>query len=119
MADPKRQFGKIGNLKTLRTKKEILREVALNPSDATAFVEHHRHFYDIDGNLFKSELDELRYAAQPVAHVIDMLHAQDIEYDGPERAKIDELFLQGFWTPTGLIQKAKLVFPSSSGKFPH
>ena len=32
-----------------------------------------------------------------------------IHYDGPNRSKIDETLLRGFWTPVGFVDNARVV----------
>lgn len=88
-------------------KTAILEPVALYPGYARGLVENYKQNFDSQGNLNPQVIAELRYAAQPAQRVLNTLAARGINYHD-HRTKIDMLLLQGFWSPVGLVERAKV-----------
>lgn len=86
----------------------VLEPVALYPGSARSFVEGYRQSFDSQGNLNPSLVAELRYAAQPAHRALDALKRRGILYN-EQRTFVDTILLQGFWTPVGLVERAKVV----------
>lgn len=89
-------------------KTEILESVALYPRSAQELVESYKQYFDSEGNLYPQVVAELRYTAQPTQKVLDALKARGFTYQD-HRTKTDILLLQGYWTPIGLVQRAKVA----------
>ena len=86
----------------------MLSEVALNPTYPLYFVEQHRYNFDSQGNLNYQLVSELRYCARPVQRALEEFSKQGIKYEAEGRSKIDTTFLEGFWTPIGFVDNARL-----------
>ena len=88
---------------------ELLSELALFPAQAVQIVEDNKDHFDSQGNLNPTLVSELRYCAQPAKRVIDIFKENGREYEGENRSTIDVALLKGFWTPIGLVEKARVV----------
>lgn len=53
-------------------------------------------------------VEELIYCAQPLQRALAEFEKQGIRYGGEERSKIDLVLLNGFWTPKGFVDNARL-----------
>lgn len=108
LADKER--GKPDDPDVIRKKTELIAEVSLNPGYARNFVEQHRYRYDLDGNLDSQITSELRYTSGAVRRAFEVFGNNGIQYDNREqRSRIDLAFLTGYFTPVGLVQKARLT----------
>ena len=87
---------------------DIIEEVAINPGLGLKFVENNRYNFDSEGNLSSGLVGELRYCAQPVRRALDIFDQNGIIYSGEGRSVIDLTLLNGFWTPIGLVDNARL-----------
>jgi hypothetical protein len=94
--------------KTLMKKIELLNEVTIDPNQSLNFIEQNRFNFDSRGNLNSQLVGELRYCAQPVKRAILEFEKRGIHYSGKERGLIDSTLLNGFWSPTGYVEYAKL-----------
>ena len=93
---------------TMQRKVEMLGEVTLDPSFPLSFVEGNRDNFDSQGNLSPKLVGELRYCARPVDRALDEFARQGVEYDSEGRDRIDATFLNGYWTPQGFVDNARL-----------
>ena len=100
--------------KTLMKKIELLNEVTIDPNYSLNFVEQNRFNFDSQGNLNSQLVSELRYCAQPVERAIVEFEKKGITYSGDKRGLIDSTLLNGFWTPVGFVDYAKLVAKKNS-----
>lgn len=102
-------FGLSQDPETIAKKSEVLSAVALYPGHARHFIEGNRQNFDSLGNLNPELVAELRYAAQPVQRVMEILGKRGISYEGNGRTQVDIALLQGFWTPVGLVERAGVI----------
>ena len=51
---------------------------------------------------------ELRYCARPVPRALEEFRKKGISYEGDGRNVIDSTLLNGFWTPAGFVDNARL-----------
>ena len=102
LGDPKER-------KTIDRKVELLKPVALGAADSVVrLVERHRDNFDSQGNLDFGVACEIRYSAQPVERALRIFAANGIHYEGQGRSIIDRTFLEGYFTPAGFIENARL-----------
>lgn len=94
---------------TIKRKIDLLSELALYPGYAVSIVEDNKNHFDSQGNLNAALVSELRYCAQPARRVLDIFKECGFAYDGENRSLIDMTLLKGFWTPIGMVEKAKMV----------
>jgi hypothetical protein len=94
---------------SLRERAEKICEVAITRSYVHAWIQHHRHDFDSEGNLSLGLVGELRYCAKPVDRALQEFHSAGIKYDKEGRDIIDSTFLNGLWTPMGFVQNARII----------
>lgn len=94
---------------TIARKSEALSALALYPGYARHFIESNRQNFDSQGNLNPELVAELRYAAQPAQRVTEILNERGFSYEGSSRTQVDVALLQGFWTPVGLAERARVI----------
>jgi len=92
-----------------RRKHEIIREVELMPTQDLRVVDSFPDSFDAKGNFKIETVKELMYCAQPVQRILQIFEQEGIRYEGKGRSLIDKTILNGFWTPQGLIDNAKIV----------
>jgi hypothetical protein len=103
-----KSLGKATSSKAIEKRKEILKDVTLDPSWPTRFVEDGVKQVDSKGNLQIGLVGELRYCARPIERAIAEFDKKGIKYEGEGRSFTDLTLLKGFWTPTGFVQNARL-----------
>lgn len=102
LGDPK-------SLATLVKKRDLIAELAIDPSGINSFIENHKESFDSQGNLYPKIVSELVYCAQPVKRAMKEFENQGVTYEGKGRSKIDLTLLTGFWTPIGFVDNARLA----------
>lgn len=106
MADE--SLGALDDPEVARKKMELIFGVALNPSVPLNFITKKIPIFDSEGNLTMETINQIIYAAQPVERALEEFRKRGIFYDEKGRSKIDEVFLNGYWTPTGFVDNARL-----------
>lgn len=104
-----KSLGEVSDAETIKRKKEILSEVALDVNNINSLVESNRYNYDSDGNLSYSLMSELRYCSRPVDRVLEVFKNHGINYEGKDRTIIDETLLTGYWSSQGILENARVV----------
>jgi hypothetical protein len=104
-----KSLGLPGDSETIRKKKDLIASVALNPWYAMEIVERNKYSYDSEGNLSGTILSELRYTSRAFDYALQEFADHGLIYSNHEaRSRIDLTFLTGYFTPIGLIEKARL-----------
>lgn len=103
-----KSLGKPDDPVVMRKKVEILGEVAHDPGLPVRLVESTRLKFDSEGNLSPDLVRELVYCSQPVQRALEIFASRGKPYDQVGRSEIDLVLLNGFWTPVGYVQNAKV-----------
>lgn len=104
-----KSLGDSKSQETLAKKRDLIMELALDPSGVAGFIENHKDRFDSQGNLYPNLVSKLIYCAQPVQRALKEFAKQGIAYEGEGRSKIDSTLLKGFWTPIGYVDNARLA----------
>lgn len=104
-----KSFGPLDDNNAIRRRIEFLDELSLNRGYTREFVLKNKDNVDEEGNLGSGLVAELRYCTDPVSRAKKEFNLRGIQYRGKERGIMDETFLTGFWTPSGLVQRARFV----------
>jgi hypothetical protein len=102
-------LGEYNNCDTMKKKIELIRDVSIDSRFPMNFVEGNRNNFDSQGNLNSRTIGELIYCAQPVERALEEFAKQGIMYEGEGRSKMDSVLLNGFWTPIGFVDNARLM----------
>jgi len=106
-----KSFGPLNDSAAIKRRLAVLDKVTINLGEARGFLINHsnRENSDEDGNLNVCLVSELRYCAKPVVRAFKQFNSKGLRYQGKGRSLIDTTLLSGFWTPQGLVERAKFV----------
>ncbi|MDP3027626.1 MAG: hypothetical protein Q8N63_08020 [Nanoarchaeota archaeon] len=111
-----KNFGPLSDNNAIKKRIEFLDELSLNKGYARDFVLKNKYNIDEEGNLASGLVAELRYCTDPVSKARKEFSSRGINYRGDGRGIIDTTLLTGFWTPKGLVQRARFVAREYSEK---
>jgi len=103
-----KELGKPQDTKTIKKKIALLNEVTISPDFPVSFVEGNKNNFDSQGNLSPSLVRELIYCANPVQRALKEFEKQGMTYE-KDRSTIDSLLLNGFWSPIGYVDNARIA----------
>ncbi len=103
-----KKLGRYDDPDTMKKKRKKIEEVEISKKYSTDVIESNKYNFDSEGNLNAGLVSELIYAAQPVSRALKEFEKKGIYYNGNGRNIIDRTFLEGFWTPTGFVDNARL-----------
>lgn len=104
-----KSFGPLNDPAAITRRLAVLDRVTINPGEGRGFLIGNKENGDEEGNLNVGLIAELRYCARPVTRALRQFNDKGVRYRGKGRNLIDTTLLTGFWTPEGLVERAKFV----------
>jgi hypothetical protein len=105
-----KRSGPISKPSVHEMKRKMISEVATDPRYFWNIFRFHNRDFDPLWNLDSRVIeDTLLYCSNAVKRALEAFSRAGISYEGKGRSLIDTTLLTGFWTPQGLVDRARLA----------